>query len=448
MAGLSQRHISDFYQITSEKPYSVSQIAEYLKEKYSLTLPIKKIYKKIYDFLKTEAGKFLFFLKKEDSVLWVRANPQNSLTLIYDKQISSQTELVNGRHCKQKKNSKEDSTVDKALEGLKNASPERWKAAHKVSRCNGFGYMDRETGDFVYTNNIYFECIKEFEAYISRIRTENIEMYHSLDGDPIFAQAVCLPYKTRFTSQERQEEIRAAYRATWAAASRKHLKAVFLTLTAPPRAGSLWDTNINMLKAWSKLRKFLDSFLPRGLTYICVREFQQNGRLHFHIIIFGVNWLLPITILRKLWVSYGGGPVMDICALRQTPEGWTWCRQSPRDAGGQAPAVYLSEYLEKSMSPKSGLNYWIYNIQFWTASSNIKQAPERYESKGIWAKVGVIGKEGKRLFQKGNDKAKAFFSGALARCKKQPEAKQEDKQKEKDQPPVSFRRASELWMQG
>ena len=102
---------------------------------------------------------------------------------------------------------------------------------------------------------------------------------------------------------------------------------------------------------------------------------------------------------------------MDICALRQTPEGWTWARQSPRDATGKAPAVYLSEYLEKSMSPKSGLNYWIYNIQFWTASQNIKQSPERYESRGIWVKVGTIGKEGKRLFQKGNDKAKAFFAG-------------------------------------
>lgn len=444
MAGLSQSQVSDFYQITSEKPYSVSQIADYLKTKYSLSESIKKIYKKIYDFLQTQAGKFLFLSKKEDSILWVRANPQKSLTLIFDKQISPKTEFVNGQPRKQDKEIKEDSTIDNNLEGLKNASPERWKAAHKVSRCNGFGYTDRETGDFIYTNNIYFECIKEFSDYISRIRTENIEMYHSLDGDPIFSQAICLPYKTRFTSPERQEEIRAAYRATWEAASRKHMKAVFLTLTAPPRAGSLWDTNINMLKAWSKLRKFLDKFLPRGLTYICVREFQQNGRLHFHIIIFGINWLLPITVLRKLWVSYGGGPVMDICALRQTPEGWTWARQSPKDAGGQAPAVYLSEYLEKSMSPKSGLNYWIYNIQFWTASQNIKQAPERYESRGIWAKVGVIGKEGKRLFQKGNEKAKAFFAGTLKRLKKQQEPKPEDKPKEKEKLSLTFRRATDL----
>ncbi|WP_440947873.1 rolling circle replication-associated protein [Methanosarcina sp. T3] len=379
-------------------------------------------------------------MKKEDSILWIRANPQKPLTLIFDKQISAETKIKSGEQGKTYKNFDD-------LEGLKNASPERWKAAHKVSRCNGFGYTDRETGDFIYTNSIYFECIQLFSDYISRIRTENIEMAYSMDGDPVFARSVALPYKTRFTSMDRQNEIKEAYRSTWTTASKRHMKAVFLTLTAPPRAGSLWDTNINMLKAWGKLRRFLDSFLARGLTYICVREFQQNGRLHFHIIIFGTNWLLPIKALKKIWVSYGGGPVMDICALRQTPEGWTWARRSPRDAAGKAPAGYLSDYLEKSMSPKSGLNYWIYNIQFWTASQDIKQAPERYESKGIWAKVGVLSKEGKRIFQKGNDTAKAFFSGALLRTRKRSEPKP-DKPKEKEEPSVSFRRASELFMQG
>lgn len=49
----------------------------------------------------------------------------------------------------------------------------------------------------------------------------------------------------------------------------------------------------------------------------------------------------------------------------------------------QVPAAYLSDYLEEGMSPKSGLNYGIYNIQFWTDSKDIKQVPERYESRGL-----------------------------------------------------------------
>lgn len=110
--------------------------------------------------------------------------------------------------------------------------------------------------------------------------------------------------------------------------------------------------------------------------------------------------------------------------------------------------AYLSDYLEKRMNPKYGLNYWIYNIQFWTASKDIKQAPERYESKGIWAKVGVLSKEGKRIFQKGNDTAKAFFSGALLRTRKKSEPHSKNKPKEKEKTSVSFRRASELFMQG
>lgn len=434
MAGLTQAQISDFYKTTSSKPYTVTQFAKYLKEKYSMNETLKQVAKKVYDFLKTVTGELHFLSKKEDGLLWVRANPQKPLTLISDKQITFETEKRNSRH-----------SDSDSLDGLKNASPERWKAAHKVSRCNGFGYTDKETGDFIYTNNIYFECIKEFQNYISRIKTENIEMYHSLDGDPIFSQAIHLPYKTRFNSPERQEEIRTAYKATWAAASKKHLKAVFLTLTAKPRAGSLWETNLNMLAAWGKLRTFLDNLLPRGLTYICVREFQQNGRLHFHIIVFGVNWLLPIQTLKALWVGYGGGPVMNICALQQVQEGWTWARQSPREAKGQAPAVFLTEYLEKSMSPKSGLNYWIYNVQFWTASKNIKQAPERYESKGVWAKVGVVSKTGKRIFSKSN--AKAFLSGALRRKATTTEDKPIEHTPKKEKLFTGFRRASDLSFQ-
>ena len=448
MAGLSQRHISDFYQITSEKPYSVSQIAKYLIEKYSLTEPIKKVYKQLYDFLNSLPGKLHFFLGKEDSILWVRANPLNPLTLIQDKQITDKTESTSGRNCLTLEKTKKSYKHSETLEDIKNTNPERWKALHKLSRCNGFGYMDRETKEFVYTNNIYFEVIQLFGEYISRINTENIEMVHSMDGNPIFSSKVHLPYKTRFTSPDRQAANKKAYWDTWSYADRRYLKGVFLTLTAPSCAGDLLSVNTQIREAWDKLRDLLDSKLAQGLTYIKVNEFQKNGRLHFHIVIFGIKWLMPIKLLKKLWVSYGGGPVMNICAITQTKEGWTWVRNSPKDAGGKAPAGFLSDYLEKSMSPSSGALYWAFNIQFWSASKDIKQLPEKHNTKGVWARVGVVGKEGKRLFQKGNDKAKAFFSGALARCKKQPEPKQENKQKEKDQPPVSFRRATELWMQG
>lgn len=428
MAGLTQAQLSDIYKMTEKEPLTISQIVEKLR------LIGKKAYLKIYNFFQTHKSTVHFLTKKEDGLLFVRANPRNPLILIQDKQIATKTKLDISQPRTTKPESEE-------MERLKTASPERWKAVHKLTRCNGFGYMDRNTGDFVYTNNIYFECIKLFQEYMTRTRMENIEMYHSMDGDPTFARSIYLPYKTRFNSQERQETIRNAYRATWQTASRRHLKGVFLTLTAPPRAGSLWDTNMAMLRAWGKLRRFLDSHLARGLTYLCVREFQQNGRLHFHIVIFGVNWLLPVHILRQIWTSYGGGPVMNISAIRQDPQGWTWARQAPIDAKGQAPQTYLSDYLEKSMSPKSGLNYWLYNIQFWTSSRDIQQAPERHTSKGIWARVGVIAKEGKRIFQKGN--ASKFFSGAFLR-KKPEDLKPKEQKKKKEKIDLGFTRATDL----
>ena len=428
MAGLTQAEITKIWDKTQNSAFSTKQLAT------SLNIA----YKKLYDFVKSQRAKLIFLVQKDEGILWVRANPTTPLNLIFDKQKAKETEFASGQPCG--KIEKPNSTTD--LKGLKHASPERWKVAHKLSRCNGFGYVDQETGDFVFTNNIYQESITGFGDYITRIRQENIEMAHSMDGNPVFSAVVHLPYKTRFTSIERQEEIRRAYRLTWEYASKRHLKAVFLTLTAPGRAGDLWHVNQQMLKAWDRLRALLSSKLPRKLTYICVREFQKNGRLHFHVVIFGLNWLLPIKVLRHFWVSYGGGPVINICAMRQTPEGWTWARQAPKEAGRQAPIGFISEYLEKSMSPKSGALYWAFNIQYWTASRDIKQSPEKHESKGIWARVGVVSKKGKRIFQKG--KAHALVKGALLRTRKKSEPKPDNTTKKKKKLDLSFRRACEL----
>lgn len=445
MPGLTQRQISDFYEMTSGQPYSASQLAKYLKEKYNLKEPLKRIYKRVYDFFKTQLGKLHFMTGREDSILWIRANPLKPLTLIQDKQVSEKTELDSGRHCDKSEKTYKHS---ENLKDLKNINPERWKALHKLSRCNGFGYMDRETKEFIYTNNIYFEVIQGFGEYISRINTENIEMVYSMDGNPIFSSKVHLPYKTRFTSPERQAANKQAYWDTWNYVNHRYLKGVFLTLTAPSRAGDLVTVNNQMREAWDKLRDLLDSKLARGLTYIKVNEFQKNGRLHFHLVIFGINWIMPIKLLKKIWVSYGGGPVMNICAITQTKEGWTWSRKPPKEAGGQAPAGFLSDYLEKSMSPSSGALYWAFNIQFWSASRDIKQSPEKHETKGFWARVSVVGKEGKRLFQKNNDKAKAFFAGALLQTRKRSDPKPKDKPKEIGNPLSGFRTASALFMQG
>ena len=140
------------------------------------------------------------------------------------------------------------------------------------------------------------------------------------------------------------------------------------------------------------MRYFLDSKLAGGLTYIKVNEFQNNGRLHFHLVIFGINWIMPIKLLKKIWVSYGGGLVMNTCAIAQTKEGWTWVRKPPKEACGQAPAGFLSDYLEKSMSTHSDALYWAFNIQFWSASSII-QSPEKHETKRFWARVSVVSKK-------------------------------------------------------
>lgn len=412
---LIQTQITDMWDSCFESPKTIKEIAEFLKVPYMT----------VYNFLKTHAGKIYFMLAREDSYLWIRSNPQaqpgKALNLISDKQPPKETKNASGEDC--------------GLEGLRRAAPERWKAVQKTLRCKGYGYTDEETGDFIYTNSIKQECIQLFKDYISRIRQENIVIAHSLNGDPVFSRDLDLPYKTRFTDPGRQAAIRNGFQWTWNNASNKHAQAVFLTLTASPhKCANLWETNRAMLKAWDNFRSFLDYKLPKKLTYICVREFQENGRLHFHIVFFGINWLLHEKVIKYKWQQYGGGPIMDVCTIRQTAaDGWQWSRRCPREAAGQAPKSFLESYLEKSMNPLSGVNYWLFNVQYWTASENIKiatQPRQEKKHKGVFSLKGVKSKiTGWRASHRSD--SNAFFSGALLRVCKKSEPKPKGKPKEK-----------------
>lgn len=398
MTGLTHAQIYTIWTLTAETPLSVKKIAN------SLGLIGKKGYLKVYNFLLTKVAQQHFFIKKEDCILWVRANPLSSpqsdcqLDLNINLQNPNTTKIKSERHHQ--------------IPGIKRAGPERLEAILKTTRCKGYGYTDKKTGEFIKTSNIREEDILLFEQYIDRTSREKIVYTRSVDGDPVFSSPdVYLPYITRFTSRQRQIEIMTGYKGTWANASKRYLKGILLTLTADPKKyESLWHCNYAVRKAWDNLRSLFYSWFHKEVSWICAREFQKNGRLHFHVVLFGRNWLTTKSRIQFFWTRYGGGYIMDLHSIRQTPSGWVWSRGRPLKAAGMGPQSFLANYLKKSMWD-SGVDYWVTGAQYWTASRNIRVISKKKEKSGNWFMKGIVSDTGFRSCHRSD--SRAFFSGAL-----------------------------------
>jgi hypothetical protein len=390
-----QTKIQDF---CFNEPKTVNQILSYLK------LSGTKALMSLYNYFKTQKAKLLFFIENKGGFLWVRTNPLNffkPLTRLdnIDKQNTEKTKNPNRNSLKDKN---DNSKTYKPLTGLVRAGPERVAAALIMNRIHNFGYYNKEEKEFKYTTEAKKEIDQHFKDYCNRVRFEKIILSRAPDGNPIFSQDLIINYKTRFTSQQRQQENIEGFRAVYQAASKRFMKGVFLTLTAQPRAQeTLWEANRRMLVAWGKMQRFLKRALPERACWIKVAEFQENGRLHFHIIIFGVNWIATKKLLQYTWCKYGGGPIMDIHTIKQEPlRGWVWARSCPLESAGKEPGDLLASYLEKSMSMSHGSLYWVTGVRNWTASKNLQERvrPKETISK---SQEKPVKPSGKKYFLKG-----------------------------------------------
>ncbi len=351
-----QKTIQDF---CLSEPKTIQQIAS------KLLLEGKNAIMQLYNFFKTQTAKTLFYIEKASGLTWVRTNPlfflHNSLDLILNKQSSPETKMINSQQYEK-------------LSGLKRAGPERLEACLKLNRINKFGYYNRETKEFVYTNTIKQEIDELFQAYCNRVSKEKIILSRAPDNNPVFAQDITINYQTRFTSPTRQAQNRDSFRAAYKKATSKHMKGVFLTLTSNPKSGSLWQINKKTQTAWGKFSKFLSRCLPKRAEWIKVAEFQKNGMLHYHVLITGVNWLLHKSVIQYAWVHYGGGPVIDIHTVKNDPVyGWQWSRSCPLEAAGKNVGDYLQSYLEKAMSSQHGSMYWATGVRNWTCSGSLSE---------------------------------------------------------------------------
>ncbi len=134
------------------------------------------------------------------------------------------------------------------------------------------------------------------------------------------------------------------------------------------------------------------------MPYLCVREFQRNGNIHYHVIIFGISWLKPNDEISKIWQQYGQGKITKINKIRWNDgRGYMWSGNAPEDSAGRQPMEYLKKYLLKGQyadrNPEAALLYWIFNARFYTFSQSLlsdEHRPRPYVSKGIYEYAGVL----------------------------------------------------------
>lgn len=202
----------------------------------------------------------------------------------------------------------------------------------------------------------YLAAVECFRKWISKLSKKQLVF---LDAD---GQIVYKPYRTRFTHNGRKKHLREMYEEIFTVGETKFKAGTFITLTTnPENFPSMKAANDAMSHNWNRFMAALRKrYRNRKLMYINVREFQKNGRLHMHIVLFGVTLEQDIkdkkkniftnSYVEKMWKKYGQGSVTNTIPLKYDKETQKlgWGREKPNDCGKkQDPMNYLKKYLSK-----------------------------------------------------------------------------------------------------
>ena len=349
----------------------------------------KVVYSRLYRRLKKLASLGVVSLEKLDGLLWV------SLTVrgLY---------LILGRRNSNRRKRREHYTKSLAKELLSNVNDPPY-------------FVFKEDG----TNKFASYVTKFFTDYIADVESKKVVFVkEELSGVRSFeelervavddADVLILPYKTRFTDKGMLVEKLKKYEKIFEFASQKFDSAVFLTLTTDPsRFSNLYEANRAFSSSFNRfMTRLRNHFKRRGqrLHYLAVYEFTKSGLMHAHIIIFGVDYLLPVRVISEWWREAGQGRVVYVYRLRNDNGRWVWARRRPRDVrAGEGAGDYLKKYLRKALRvvdadvDTMGVGellslamYWVTNKRFFTYSRSLLSSRAMRRPSGHYVFVGVF----------------------------------------------------------
>jgi len=223
--------------------------------------------------------------------------------------------------------------------------------------------------------DLWEELYDLFLDYLDDVDSRIIVLKHRLD--PKF---LLLGYKHRFTKR-RLLEIKERFERAWDELSKGHSYGVYWTLTIDiSKYDSLYEASVQASKAFNRLMSWVRRTLNFRPKYICIIEFQDNGRIHYHVIMFGIKRIADkFAKLTPELEKVGFGKINWIYQLRRTKKGkWVWSRHRPRGSRLN-PKDYLMKYLIKALrAPRDCADldvqdmkiamYWATNKRFFTCS--------------------------------------------------------------------------------
>lgn len=321
----------------------------------------QKNYNTVYASIQRAVKKGILHTKTIDGLLWVRTvPPRQQLDLLGESQKSN-TNTKNG---------------------FKNeiplCGPERLEAILLTKQR-------------INVKSIEDECYDFFDTYNERVKDAIICLLPNPERD-FLGPPLELPYKTRFNDDGRKVVQLNNYEEAWETATSRHRRGVMVTLTTDPKIqNSLWDANRKQSGNLNRLLSHLSRKFGHRPTYISVNEFQGNGRIHLHLVIFGKSFIMGKRQMSALWAKYGQGEIVDFKKLRTDRHGWTWDGEQPQDSNGKSPENYLKKYLKKGLyDDDTNYQYWIYNTRYYSHSRNLRAPTPKRLSRRQYVFFGVF----------------------------------------------------------
>jgi len=324
--------LSRIIKITNAYPYTVSQLTTFLK------MPYWTVYYTV------QKGEQLGVLetRKEDGLLWVRSTHQQP-----------QLNLI----CKGA-NFKQNYHVPRL------PTPTRSSWMRRVACYQATKILSaREV----------MPLWDKLFAYYLHVCKHKIIVLAPKVTDNFFGPELQFYVKNRFNDYKRKKKIKEQYDNCWEVATKKYKRGVLVTLTVDPKLqDNLWQVNKTISKKFNRLLSYFTRKHKKRPVYINCFEFQKNGRLHLHVIVFGKPFLIPQKQLSKLWQKYGMGEIVSLMSIKNNRGAWEWVKNKPKDSKGESPKEYLQKYLDKSLyKPEQLTQYWVYNTRFFTYSRSL-----------------------------------------------------------------------------
>lgn len=368
-------------------PYMTTLYLRHDNQPKNDSLTRDRYYKRLYRHLQGLDSQGLLILQKgPDNLIWIAPN-NRTFNLIREKHFSNFKENRAFSETEGKQEFSLSNGSEAPLPPLSrpraHIRPERYEALQVARR-------DRVLAeeDLAEIHESYLDYRREIDNTVLLFKRR--EDLQNIDGE-----VKTRPYETRFNSTPRKIGAEKRYRALWNNAGVMFNRGVFLTVTTDPkrhgnvdRANKAFGPALNQFLTY--VRKKVKANGYGKLSYISANEFQKNGLLHAHIVIFGIPYLDHYKRVSYLWSRTGQGQIVYLYSLRKDSKGWYWTRKRPKDAeAGQSCSDYLKKYLSKNLQDDGQDLYWVFAKRYFTSSKTLEGDQGKYQAPpGNWVYIG------------------------------------------------------------